>query len=142
VTQAWDQVSQGFERFCLTAGLNALGQMMDQDATQLCGPRYGHRDGRSGHRWGKTRGRIGFHGGTVSLDRPRLRGRDAREMTLPSWEAAQSEDLPGRRAMSLMLINVSTRRFARRQGTFPRPQATGCRNPPSRAASWRCPRHN
>ena len=113
VTHAWDQVSQSFERFCLTAGLNALGQMMDQDATELCGPRYGHRDGKSGHRWGKTQGRIGFHGGTVSLDRPRLRGRDGREMTLPSWEAAQSEDLLGRWAMNLMLINVSTRRFAR-----------------------------
>ena len=29
---------------------------------------------------------------------------------LPSWEAAQFEDLLGRWAMNLMLINVSTRR--------------------------------
>ena len=34
-------------------------------------------------------------------------------MVLPSWEAAQSEDLLGRWAMNLMLINVSTRRFSR-----------------------------
>jgi len=113
VTQAWDQVGASFERFCLTAGLSALSQMMEQDAAALCGPHYGHRDGRPGHRWGKTQGKIGFHGGKVSLDRPRVRGRDGREMPLPSWEAAQSEDLLGRWAMNLMLINVSTRRFAR-----------------------------
>ena len=113
VSQAWDQVSVSFEHFCLTAGLSALSQMMDQDAAELCGPRYGHRDGRPGHRWGKTRGRIGFHGGKISLHRPRIRSRAGQELPLPSWEAAQSEDLLGRWAMNLMLINVSTRRFAR-----------------------------
>lgn len=113
VTQAWDQVGASFERFCLTAGLSALSQMMEQDAAELCGPRYGHRDGRPGHRWGKTRGRIGFHGGKISLHRPRIRSRAGQELPLPSWEAAQSEDLLGRWAMNLMLINVSTRRFAR-----------------------------
>ena len=56
VTQAWDQVSVSFERFCLTAGLSALSHMMEQDATELCGPHYGHRDGKPGHRWGKTAG--------------------------------------------------------------------------------------
>jgi hypothetical protein len=34
-------------------------------------------------------------------------------MVLPSWQVAQSEDLLGRWAMNLMLINVSTRRFGR-----------------------------
>ncbi len=113
VSQAWDQVGASFERFCLTAGLSALSQMMAQDAAELCGPRYSHRDGKPNRRWGKTQGKIGFHGGKVSLDRPRVRGRDGRELSLPSWEAAQSEDLLGRWAMNLMLINVSTRRFAR-----------------------------
>ena len=32
---------------------------------------------------------------------------------MPSWEAAESEELLGRWAMNLMLINVSTRRFGR-----------------------------
>ena len=43
----------------------------------------------------------------------RVRGRDGREMPLPSWEAAQSGDFLGRWATNLMLINVSTRRFTR-----------------------------
>lgn len=113
VGETWQQVGVSFERFCLTAGLSALSEMMERDAIDLCGPRYGHKDGKAGHRWGKTSGKIGFHGGKVSVDRPRVRARDGEEMALASWEAAQSEDLLGRWAMNLMLINVSTRRFGR-----------------------------
>jgi len=113
VDEAWQQVGASFERFCLTAGLSTLSRMMKEDAVELCGQRYGHKDGKVGHRWGKTPGKIGFHGGKVSLDRPRVRARDGQEMALPSWEAAQSEDLLGRWAMNLMLMNVSTRRFGR-----------------------------
>lgn len=113
VAEAWQAVGASFERFCLTAGVSALSQMMDQDAIELCGPRYGHKDGKAGHRWGKTPSKIGFHGGKVALDRPRVRARDGQELMLPSWEATQSEDRLGRWAMNLMLINVSTRRFGR-----------------------------
>jgi len=113
VAEAWQEVGASFERFCLTAGVSALSRMMEQDAIELCGPRYGHKDGKAGHRWGKTPGKIGFHGGKVALDRPRVRARDGQELMLPSWEATQSEDLLGRWALNLMLINVSTRRFGR-----------------------------
>lgn len=113
VAEAWQGVGASFERFCLTAGVSALSQMMEQDAIELCGPRYGHKDGKAGHRWGKTAGKIGFHGGKVALERPRVRARDGQELMLPSWEATQSEDLLGRWALNLMLINVSTRRFGR-----------------------------
>jgi putative transposase len=113
VGKAWEQVSASFEQFCLASGMAALGAMMEQDATQLCGPRCGHLDGCIGHRWGRTTGKVGFHGGKVGLERPRVRARAGQEMSLPSWEAAQAEDLLGRWAMNLMLINVATRRFGR-----------------------------
>jgi transposase-like protein len=113
VGEAWQQVSASFERFCLASGIAALSTMMEQDAIRLCGPRYGHDDGCVGHRWGRTTGKVGFHGGKVGLERPRVRARDGQEMALPSWEAAQAEDLLGRWAMNLMLINVATRRFGR-----------------------------
>ena len=113
VGAAWQEVGASFERFCLTAGLQALSAMMAQDAAELCGPRYGHQDGKVGQRWGKTQGKIGFHGGAVSVERPRVRRRGGAEMALPSWEAAQSDDLLGRWAMNLMLITVTSRQFAR-----------------------------
>ena len=83
VAEAWQQVGASFERFCLTAGLSALSQMIERGATQLCGPRYSHKDGKAGQRRGETQGEIAFHSGKVSLDRPRVRARDSEEMALP-----------------------------------------------------------
>ena len=113
VGQAYDEMTASFERFCLAAGLEALGAMMEADAAALCGARHGRDAERRAHRWGRTAGPIGFHGGKVSVERPRVRERGGREVPLPSWEAAVREDWLGRWAMNLMLIGVSTRRFGR-----------------------------
>jgi putative transposase len=110
---AWENVAASFERFCLTAGVVTLSEMMEQDAVTLCGPRHGRSIDRRGYRWGRTAGKIGFHGGKVAIERPRVRAQGGAEVALPSWEAAQAEDWLGRWAMNLMLINVSTRRFGR-----------------------------
>lgn len=113
VEEAWQQVSVSFERFCLAAGVASLTRMMEEDADGLSGPRYGHGDGKDGHRWGKTMGKVGFHGGKIEVERPRVRTRKGAEVSLLSWEAAQSEDLLSKWALSQMLINISTRKFGR-----------------------------
>ena len=129
IEDAWQEVSASFERFCLTAGIATLTRLMEEDADGLCGPRYGHRDGKDGHRWGKTKGKVGFHGGKVEVERPRVRTRKGGEVSLPSWEAAQAEDLLSKWALSQMLINVSTRKFGRSvrlpEGDIPSPKGTG-----------------
>ncbi len=113
VEEAWQQVGASFERFCLTAGIATLAGMMEADAARLCGVRYARGDSRDGHRWGRTTGKLGFHGGKVALERPRVRAREGGEVPLPSWQAAMAEDWLGKWAMNLMLINVSTRKFGR-----------------------------
>jgi transposase-like protein len=109
---AWRDVDSSFERFCLTAGIGAIEQMLCEDAQQLAGAPHSRGGGRVGHRWGRTRGKIGFHGGKVVVRRPRVRS-EGHEVALPTWRAAQSEDWLGRWAMNLMLINVSTRKLRR-----------------------------
>jgi putative transposase len=113
VEEAWRQVGASFERFCLTAGIATLAGMMEADAVRLCGVRYDRDDGKDGYRWGRTKGKLGFHGGKVELERPRVRTRAGGEIALPSWEAAMAEDWLGKWALNLMLINVSTRKFGR-----------------------------
>jgi len=129
VEDAWQEVGASFERFCLTAGIATLARMMEEDADGLCGPRYVHADGKDGQRWGKTMGKVGFHGGKVEIERPRVRVRGGGEATLPSWEAALSEDPLGKWALNLMLINVSTRKFRRAVrlpgGDVPAPKGSG-----------------
>ena len=111
--EALASMSASFERFCLAAGLETLSEMLEQDATAACGERHERGERRQAHRWGRTKGKIGFHGGKVEIERPRVRGLDGAERVLPSWENAVSEDLLGKWAMNQMLINVSTRRFKR-----------------------------
>ena len=110
---AWQDVDSSFERFCLMAGIGAMEQMLCEDAQRLTGPRHGRGGERAGQRWGATKGKIGFHGGKVAVDRPRVRSYDGHEVALPTWTAAQAEDWLGRWAMNLMLINVSTRKLRR-----------------------------
>ena len=129
VGKAWDAVSVSFDRFCLTAGIEALRTMMEQDAEEACGARHARSDGRRGHRWGRTQGKIGFHAGKVAVERPRVRDLGGQELALPSWERAVAEDWLGKWAMNLMLINVSTRKFRRAvrlpEGDVPAPAGAG-----------------
>jgi transposase-like protein len=127
--EALASMSASFERFCLAAGVEALNEMMEQDAAAVCGKRHERGERRKAHRWGRTRGKIGFHGGKVEIERPRVRGLDGKEQVLPSWENAINEDLLGKWAMNQMLINVSTRRFKRSvrlpEGDVPSPEGAG-----------------
>ena len=64
---AWQDVNSSFERFCLTAGIGAIEQLLCEDAQQLAGMPHSRDGGRVGHRWGRTKGKIGFHGGNVAV---------------------------------------------------------------------------
>jgi putative transposase len=138
---AWRDVDSSFERFCLTAGIGAIEQMLCEDAQRLAGPRHSRRQGRGGHRWGATKGKIGFHGGKVAVRRPRVRS-EGHEVALPTWRAAPAEDWLGRWAMNLMLINVSTRKLKRAvrlpEGDLPAVMGAARRNRRLRVGSWRC----
>jgi putative transposase len=129
VGKAWEGVSASFDHFCLAAGIEALGTMLENDAQEACGARHSRAEGRRGYRWGRTQGKIGFHGGKVDIERPRVRELGGKEMVLPSWERAITEDWLGRWALNLMLINVSTRKFRRAvrlpEGDIPAPHGAG-----------------
>ena len=111
--EAWRAMEGSFERFCLTAGIETMEEMMRSEAEQFTGARHARSADRAGWRWGTTAGKIAFHGGKVSVHRPRVRNRQGEELALPSWQAAQAQDWLGRWAMNMMLINVSTRKFGR-----------------------------
>jgi putative transposase len=59
---AWQDVDSSFERFCLTAGIEAVEQMLREDAQELAGKPHSRGGDRVGQRWGRTKGKIGFHG--------------------------------------------------------------------------------
>ena len=85
-------VNSSFERFCLTAGISALEQMLVEEAEDLAGPRHRRGDGRCSLRWRATEGKIGFHGGKASVRRPRVRSRIGHEIQLPGCDRERRRD--------------------------------------------------
>jgi putative transposase len=136
--EALSSISASFELFCLASGMEALGEMMDHDAQAICGPRHARGHERQAHRWGTARGKIGFHGGKVEIERPRLRGFDGKDGLCRAGRAAVAGDWLGKWAMNQMLINVATRKFARSvrlpDGDVPAPKGAGLSKP-----DWTCP---
>lgn len=114
VDAAWDGVGQSFDQFCLIAGVAALSEMLEDDVKTLAGAAHARSTDKPGYRWGRTKGRVGFHGGKVALDRPRVRSKSTgKELPLPSWKEAAEGGWLEEWAMSLMLMNVATRKFGR-----------------------------
>lgn len=114
VDAAWDGVGQSFDQFCLIAGVAALSEMLDDDVKALAGDAHARNADKPGYRWGRTKGRVGFHGGKVALERPRVRSKaTGKELPLPSWQEAAEGGWLKEWAMSLMLMNVATRKVGR-----------------------------
>ena len=67
LADAMDAVRLSVDRFCLLAGVEALAEMMEEDATTVCGARHRRHGNRRGYRWGHTQSEIGYHGGRVKV---------------------------------------------------------------------------
>ena len=106
-----DAVHLSVDRFCLLAGVEALAEMMEEDATTVCGARHRRHGDRRGYRWGRTHSEIGYHGGKVKVARPRVRDRAGKEVSLESWQALRDGNLLLEWALNLMVLNVSTRKY-------------------------------
>ena len=65
LTEAMEEVRLSVDRFCLLAGVEALIEMMEEDAEAHCGARHRRHADRRGYRWGRTVSETGFHGGKV-----------------------------------------------------------------------------
>ncbi len=94
------------------AGIDAMKTLMNEDAATLAGERYERDPGKSGYRWGRATGMVGFQGGRIRVERPRVRDKETgQELPLPSWQEIRDGGHLEEWATSLMLMNVSTRKF-------------------------------
>ena len=76
-------------------------------------PAMGGRTARPGIAGGRPKGNWASMAAKSSLSGPGYALATGKKMPLPSWEEAVSNDLLGKWAMNLMLINVSTRKYGR-----------------------------
>ena len=143
LADAMDAVHLSVDRFCLLAGVEALAEMMEEDATTVCGARHRRHGDRRGYRWGRTHSEIGYHGGKVKVARPRVRDRAGQRGELgelagatrwqPVARVGAQPDGPER-----VDPQVPTARSVCPRATWRKRVATAPRSRPFPGALWRC----
>jgi putative transposase len=103
----------------VVAGLQYVGEVLEEERTELCGSRYCHDRERQASRAGWMVSSLTLGGRRVQVERPRVRSREGHELTLPSWRAWSARDPLQQRALEQMVLGVSTRRYARSLEALP-----------------------
>jgi transposase-like protein len=100
-------------------GMEALADVFESDVLALAGAKGKHRSDRTHHRWGSTPTELPFGGRRIRVERPRVRTKSGREVTLPSVRRFQAEDPLPERVVDQILLGVSTRGYAASLGPVP-----------------------
>ena len=93
--------------------MKVFTEMLEEDRTAICGPRYAHEPGRAASRAGTVRSEVVLWGRKVAIRRPRARAADG-EVPLPTFQTMAQTDALDRRIVEQMLVGVVTRQYARR----------------------------
>ena len=108
-----------FFGLCLTAGQQVFAAMMEQDRTQLCGPKSVPNPARPAYRGGSTRSEVVLGGRRIVLPRLRARSVTGAELPLPSFAYASAHDPLDARTLEAIALGVTTRKYPRALDPLP-----------------------
>ena len=103
----------------IDTGLQVLKALLEDDRTQLCGPKGTHDPSRSAYRGGHDEGTLVLAGRKVRVAKPRVHEKDGRELVLPTWDQYSKEDPLAGRMYEQMILGVSTRKYGRSLEALP-----------------------
>lgn len=92
-------------------GLEALNALLLGEAEALTGNKGKHRQDRTHYRWGRAPGELSFGGRRIRVERPRVRAKNGKEASLPSFDAFRQEDPLPEKVLNQILLGVSTRGY-------------------------------
>jgi putative transposase len=93
-------------------GVAALDAVFREQAEAVAGRKGQHQTGRTHHHWGTTPTELTLGGRRIQVQRPRVRGREGGEVTLPAVAAFRGRDPLTARVLEQILLGVSTRGYA------------------------------
>ena len=120
VLGAFASIERSYFELCIRAGQQVLDAMMEQDRTELCGPRGKHDPERQAGRAGTTPSEVTLGGRRIQLTRPRVRSQTGQEVELPSFAFASHRDPLDAHAVNAVACGISTRKYARSLDTLPK----------------------
>jgi putative transposase len=105
---------EGLLALSVGVGLGVMAELMEEEVTDVVGPKGKHDPERSAVRHGHEAGEVTLGGRRVAVERPRVRSADgSEEVPLQSYRHFADRDPLSRVVLEQMLAGVSTRRFER-----------------------------
>src|SRR5262249_17256173 len=92
-------------------GLAVLGEIFEEELTQLVGPRGKHSPQRQAYRHRQERGQMTLGGRRGEVQKPRARAQAGGGVEVESYRFFASRDLLTRAALDRMLAGLSTRHY-------------------------------
>ena len=119
VLGAFASIERSYFDLCIRAGQQVLAAMMEQDRTELCGPRWKRDPDRRAGRAGTAPSEVTLGGRRIQMTRPRVRSQAGQEVELPSFAFAAHRDPLDAHAVNAVACGISTRKYARSLDTLP-----------------------
>ncbi len=105
---------EGLLALSVGVGLGVIAELMEEEVTEVVGPKGKHDSDRSAVRHGHEAGEVTLGGRRVAVERPRARSADGEsELPLQTYKHFADRDPLTRLVLEQMLAGVSTRRFER-----------------------------
>src|SRR5918995_1968482 len=105
---------EGLLALSVGVGLGVLAELMEEEVTDVVGPKGKHDPERTAVRHGHEAGEVTLGGRRVAVERPRARTADGEsELPLETYRHFADRDPLTRLVLEQMLAGVSTRRFER-----------------------------
>jgi transposase-like protein len=93
------------------AGLQLMDLLMQEEVRDLVGERSQRQPGRTANRWGSERGYCVVMGQKVTVERPRVRTTDDKEVRLGSYEMFHRGEPLTETVWEKLMLGLSTRRY-------------------------------
>ena len=107
---------EGLLALSVGVGLGVMAELMEEEVTDVVGPKGEHDPERTAVRHGHENGEVTLGGRRVAVERPRVRTADGgEEAQLQTYRHFADRDALSRVVLERMLAGVSTRRFPRTQ---------------------------
>ena len=119
VLGAFAGIARSYVEVCIRAGQQVLDAMMEQDRTEVCGPRWKRDPERRAGRAGTTSSAVTVGGRRSRMTRPRVRSQTGEEVEVPSVACASHRDPLDAQTVNAVACGISTRTYARRLEPLP-----------------------
>jgi putative transposase len=92
-------------------GLMVISAVIESEAEQKAGKKHARNTGREAHWWGSQVGTVCFEGQKVLIDRPRIRSKAGKEVSLETYRAFQNPQRMRSTLLKGMVLGISSRNY-------------------------------